>query len=57
MKKVIRICDICQYDGEEDKIAIGWYRDVTGQRWDVCLKHAKNVEDVGMKLKLYKEKN
>ena len=50
----MKICDLCQDDGEEVK-AVGWYTANDGVDYDVCKKHAKDAKDAGFEVELYED--
>jgi hypothetical protein len=47
MRKVIRICDLCDSDGEERE-AVAWYTANDGEDYDVCTTHLKLVKESGL---------
>ena len=53
MRKSIRMCDLCNNDGDENE-ATAWYRAPgDNQDYDICKKHKKEVENCGIETNDY----
>lgn len=52
--KIVKCCDLCEMDGEEEVEAIASYKAGDYKEYQVCKKHLEHVKNAKLKYNLYK---